>query len=171
MKIRSGFVSNSSSSSFIVLSDGYSESNKDEFRRIFEKYLDDYTNNFNYNPTTEFGWEFKKYSSIEEKFDWCCLALFNLTYYNTHLYETYYSIFYNVIKSIFHEMNEFNFCSDNAEGYIDHQSLEFESNYAMFNTRDNLENFLFGNSVIYGGNDNDNLYWDDDGNLKEHQYW
>ena len=55
MKVRLGFVSNSSSSSFIVIPDYYDMSNKDVFINIFENYLDEYTNDFNYSPQTEFG--------------------------------------------------------------------------------------------------------------------
>ena len=127
MKVRLGFVSNSSSSSFIVIPDYYDMSNKDVFINIFENYLDEYTNDFNYSPQTEFGWEFIKYTSIEEKFDWCCLML-NYFCDNPLQYKEYYNNFYCFMKEMFPEMNNFNYYNNDCIGFIDHQSMENEDN-------------------------------------------
>ena len=79
-----------------------------------------------YSPQTEFGWEFIKYTSIEEKFDWCCLML---NYFcDNPQYKKYYNNFYCFMKEMFPEMNNFNYYNNDCIGFIDHQSMENEDN-------------------------------------------
>lgn len=53
---------------------------------------------------------------------------------------------------------------------IYHQSYEIEENWKMLESVESIKNFIFGNSRVYGGNDNSKYYWTDDGILKERNY-
>lgn len=172
MKKRLGFVSNSSSSSFIVISDDYNEYFMEEFKQEYEQYFD-YENNFIYRPKTQFNWSFVIYDKMNEKFDWCCLML----YYIQHepIYEEYYQNFYSFMKELFPDMNQCIYYDESDEwdcddGYIDHQSYEIEENWKMLESVESIKNFIFGNSRVYGGNDNSKYYWTEDGILKERNY-
>ena len=171
MKFRTGFVSNSSSSSFIVNSykwDDSTEQNIKAFKAIYDRYIDEY-GAFRYIPSTEFGWGLSKHNDIHSKFDWCCLML----WYHEHdatIFNKYYEVFFNVMKEIFPYMERFIYNDvykpeDDEEyydptGYIDHQSVH-EENCSMFESEGDLKRFLFNDdAVIYVQNDNTNVSWD-----------
>ena len=102
MKIRTKFVSNSSSSSFIV----YGESSIDEsveknFKSYIHRHIDD-NDVFKYNPHTQFGWEFEVFNDWMSKFDWAFLLMYYLLYDNEHTY--YYDTMLEFLRSYYPEI-------------------------------------------------------------------
>jgi hypothetical protein len=150
MKIRNGFVSNSSSSSFIVIGNDILVEPKHEKILIVDKNL----------GTTEFGWNRHKiddwgsrvifaylqsvqFSELDEKSfqaaGWLRMLEKVLT---NHGFET---IIWKVGPD-----------SEDNWGYIDHQSSSEEGkNIEMFESEEKLERFLFAkDSYIMTDNDN-----------------
>ena len=136
MKTRHGFVSNSSSSSFIVIG-----------TRDFEhptNYIDSTYTVFE-NGTTDFGWDVTTYRGMDTRINFAWLQ----AKYNPSWME--------MLEEV---MKEHLGCSEiveiDADGYIDHQSAACEGeNTEMFETRETLARFLFSpDSCIEGGNDN-----------------
>ncbi len=153
MKIRNGFVSNSSSSSFIVINN----------ENIFFESLDKNTLLIpdDFGGETEFGWEVEDYRDFGSKLNF---AYIQTTYVNKELKEKWISMLEKVLKEKLHINNvvvnlteEWNPEEKNKKwGYIDHQSCAVEGkNTEMFDSKENLIAFLFsGNSYIHTDNDN-----------------
>lgn len=167
MKIRSGFVSNSSSSSFIVIS----HNDKDEsyeLRKIYESagmttlVVDGKLGH------TEFGWEREEYSDFGSKLIFAYLQSYYLIKYKDERGEKWLAMLEEVIKETLGvEEIEWNINTDYADGkntwaYIDHQSASYEgSNIEMFENKHSLKRFLFNtDSYIETGNDNDSDYYE-----------
>lgn len=171
MKVRNGFVSNSSSSSFIVISDEDLEI--PEFYNQVKKNLvipNDFGGNF------QFGWEKIRYSHFNDKLNWAYLqAQYASTAGAPGKKEIYLQMLEEVLKEVF-GINEVkvnllvedysrNYDEDYDEegndiiyGYIDHQSTlaEDPENKRIFQTKEMLKNFLLSSkSFIQGGNDNE----------------
>ena len=169
MKFRASFVSNSSSSSFIVV-------NYNDKLEIPEKYL---ITNTIYNtlsipndldkPHYQFGWEYKMYDRFEDKLCW---ALLQAQYADGEIYivetskkadDNSYNQFmlFDVLKEYLHcgeivtQLNVYD--RKYFDAYIDHQSISNE----CFKNRDTLIKFLFNpDSYVSGGNDNEDGYRD-----------
>jgi hypothetical protein len=150
MKTRTKFVSNSSSSSFIVIALSGDMCDRNMLEWDNGPLVVDYD-----FGTTEFGWGPEKISDTPSKI---CFAYIRALYAEQ---PTLISMLESVIK-------EHTKCSEiewqiALEGdykhfyyaYIDHQSIEGSDNMEMFNSEDDLKQFLFcKDSYIQLDNDN-----------------
>jgi len=146
MKIRSGFVANSSSSSFIVIGNVIHSYNLEN-----EKY------SIGQFGKTEFGWEDETTGSVDGKINFAAMQAMYVKN------EVWMEMLTNVIKEQFGCSTVENLISfeypvpdGKVEGYIDHQSSSCEGeNTEIFESEEKLKLFLFSpDSFIQGGNDN-----------------
>lgn len=140
MKTRNGFVSNSSSSSFIVIDNRGQMTLPGTLSGVYQIGADGHT---------DFGWEQTRYTDIHSKINF---AYLQTKYVNLDTSIEWLKMLNNVLKkhgaSVVNPMYR--------DGYIDHQSAASEgANMEMFNTEEDLEAFIFGEgSYIQGDNDN-----------------
>lgn len=163
MKIRSGFVSNSSSSSYIVID------NSSKIEHIPEEaYIRDEDGKFelllpNRNYTYEFGWEECTYQGVMEKLNFAVIQT-DYIKNNTSLHQDWMEKIIEVVFRDFEETHPGQSLSINFDfeekgwnyPYIDHQSSSAEgANTEMFDSVEKLYDFVFNeDSYIQGGNDN-----------------
>lgn len=182
MKIRNGFVSNSSSSSFIVIKNFPSneeiEKQKDMIYNYTERYSTDNgalllpDSNLGVN---EFGWENERYETFGSKLNFCALQILYVKEYAKDLngevtlycserlpHGANWKVYYNMLREVCKDYLDIDIelkdeLYDDETGYIDHQSCAGEGeNMEMFETKDSLISFLLSkDSYIQGGNDND----------------
>ena len=175
MKYRKGFVSNSSSSSFIVLGKNL-ENHMDKIPEEILKF-----EHFNWDKTQkyfsitlpveegekEFGWEFERYTTFRDKLNFTIAQIMCLDE-QPKLESKYKQMLINVLNKhvengcvdILIDYNYFHWDSIIEEScHIDHQSAYYEwveSWHDIFLSEDILENFLFNTeSYIQCGNDNE----------------
>lgn len=173
MKKRTDFVSNSSSSSFVVIS------NKGEYENSFKDCWETITLPFEYEGCKEFGWQTERYYDIWSKLNWCALVV--LYRYESVKYETSSEELKTTIGEPWRlpaNMEELlvKVCKEKLDidielkkpvgeqsfydldlGYIDHQSAPSETpeNARMFETAETLYDFIANeNSYIDNSNDN-----------------
>lgn len=77
MKTRLDFVSNSSSSSFIVIVDHGKRCSTENLKLFSEKFMNYPIPNKDYG-CKEFGWQNEMYNSLEDKLNWCGIILLEL---------------------------------------------------------------------------------------------
>lgn len=138
MKRRTGFVSNSSSSSFIVIGDGeiITPETRDKTLKVPE----------DLGGETEFGWGPATHTDIGSRI--------NFSYLQTEYDGKNQEMLENVIK----EHLNVDTIEWSVDGYIDHQSSAHEGeNLEMFESEDILKKFLFASDSLIE-EDNDNQY-------------
>lgn len=183
MKIRNGFVSNSSSSSFVV----YRKGDAKDTREIPAECITERSRPFGQGTykvlclpskeygDTEFGWDNKRYHGLMSRLNWCAIQMmyarnmdgaFVLDNGEKVYARRFKENFRNVVEKCFGVTVEYDYNSiedDGFEGdfaYIDHQSsiCEDRSVAEFFADPEAIEAFLTGaHSYIQGGNDNDRM--------------
>ena len=184
MKTRNDFVSNSSSSSFIVITDKgeASQMNPNTEKSIVVRIPNEFGN-------LKFGWEFITYATFEDKLNWVGINMLYQyaaerhaemkagrkggkpkKYLKTYgMFNEWYDMLKKVVKERFGKDIYFDtkyICVfgedepyvDLQDCYIDHQSNLFEDPNAMkmFKTEEMLYNFLaYDDSYVSTGNDNE----------------
>ena len=179
MKTRIDFVSNSSSASFIVITDSGKE-----VRPRYDGNLVLPDSEFG---QTGFGWQTEKYYDFWSKLNWCAIVV--RTKYNQEKYDTpdetlkeqvskpwfrsdaMLDLLKKVCVDIGFENISVNLAEDYADdehgGYIDHQSNigEESDNGRMFRTEKTLRDFLLNDGSYIdcsndnGGRDDDEYDW------------
>jgi hypothetical protein len=149
MKIRQGFVSNSSSSSFIVIVDAEITPTRELLgQTVYPGEIGE----------TEFGWQKCEYHDMWSKMNFAYLqALYKGRYTEDN---TWAEMLDKVVKEhlgadVIWAISD-DFESDVvAYGYIDHESA-CPTNCEMFDSEEKLKSFLFNeNSYIHNQNDNE----------------
>lgn len=169
MKIRSGFVSNSSSSSFIVIGFVADDNKMKNLRKRFEGTVLVVDKNFGH---ARFGWETEKYHDMGSKIIFSYIQAISLIEDVRNVddkfkakAEDWLKMLEKVIKdnlgvreiewklTTILDLEESN---GKYHAYIDHQSASYEGmNTQMFDSEEELTRFLFNNdSYIQTGNDN-----------------
>jgi hypothetical protein len=160
MKIRNGFVSNSSSSSFVMIgNDG--EHKKPNYHEEFDpKGQRCIRIPQTFGGETEFGWQVEEYYDFPEKLNWATLM--------AKKEESRWKMLKKVLKEDFNveavydclnwydedDDNSNSFYTRSENGYIDHQSVD-EDAAAMFKDTTELRDWLYGSkSFIHNDNDN-----------------
>jgi hypothetical protein len=146
MKIRNGFVSNSSSSSFVVINGSNLEVPKTKWHDLYI---------VGEGGVVEFGWGPDTITGFDSKANFAYLQIL----YANNRYD-WLQMLEEVIKEglgVSRVMYDLSLnCGFKNEGYIDHQSSASEGeNTEIFENKDVLRDFLFGTgSYIELDNDN-----------------
>lgn len=156
MKTRQGFVSNSSSSSFVIIGTGnINIPKKDNYLSYNDPNV--FLISGKNGGKTQFGWEKEVSKSFEDRLNFAAIQAKNGG-------QKYIDMLRNVICQTFGTKDIKIMLSDDYDShewaYIDHQSSITEGqNAEMFDSEEALYNFLFSNdSEIHTSNDNGGDY-------------
>jgi len=158
VKYRSGFVSNSSSSSFLVITPEYSPHYEKQDITYFIKDGVLYVNECWCG--TEFGWCNVRYDHIGDKLAFAYLQCCYLHECGANKSELV-DMIDSVMKEAYPEIREINWDSirydfEDNDAYIDHQSNACANeNIEIFDSVENMRDFLI-NPLSYIQGDNDN---------------
>ena len=153
MKIRSGFVSNSSSSSFIVID------TKDN--NIIVPVLPEHLIVDGDLGTTEFGWQNERYYDFGSKLIFAYLqTIYEDSKRKADIWLSMIAFLLSKsanVKKIEWRVSPDEYSGNKNYAYIDHASSASEKqNIEMFDSEESLRGFLFGiNSFIQNENDNE----------------
>jgi hypothetical protein len=146
MKTRQGFVSNSSSSSFVVIGNTGKDCSK-WLSKVCkpEQYV------IGQDGETEFGWSVETHSDVYSRVNFAYLQARDRKLNGNH----YMRMLFEAIKDV---TGQFPIVSESIQkdGYVDHQSSSSEGqNIEMFEDETILKRFLFDDgSYVETGNDN-----------------
>jgi hypothetical protein len=149
MKVRKGFVSNSSSSSFIVIGNGALDLDPSVKGYPWE--------NMTERGVTEFGWDTTTYRGVYSRVNFAFLQAMSVK--NQEWLDMIEKVImeHTGATSVQTELSlDYTTPEGKVWGYIDHQSCATEGeNTEMFASEEQLKKFMFANdSYIRGGNDN-----------------
>lgn len=147
MKVRMGFVSNSSSSSFVVIGDGENLVSVELNEGRWEDLRD--------CGTTEFGWEVEYHRTVYDRVNFAYLQALYVN--NTEWIEMLDQVIMEHTGATAVDSGFFRSEYGVEGGYIDHQSCSSDDeNTEMFESKEVLKNFLFDKaSYVKTQNDND----------------
>ena len=156
MKERINYVSNSSSSSFVVIPDDLKidkanyDYNKIALTFPFFENGEEWCGLFD-DGQLKFGWEWEKYRDFESKWNWLVLQAF-------YGGDEYIKIINDYLKGI-HENLKIDWSAveqkeDSIEAYIDHQSVDAKSTFEKVKEIGIDEFLLNEECYIQNGNDN-----------------
>lgn len=157
-QIRPGvFETNSSSTHAICITK--KRVDKDEFPNQIE---------FNHN---EFGWEFKVYEDIVSKASYLYQAICDLYQYNNKKKEMYINQIYSTLGKYGIESS----FDKNDNGYVSNNYCNNLKEFvnAVMHSEKRLLRYLFGESKVITGNDNENTFGDymDQHNFKNYEMY
>lgn len=164
MKIRNGFVSNSSSSSFIVIGNNISYGLIEDIKIILANEYNNTTTCLSIGNigTTEFGWDNIRYNTFWDRLNFTTIQIMYLNddYENTQEYKMLEKILkqYLNVDTIVNKLSlDYDCRRSEFYSYIDHKScITEEQNDEMLENEDSLTKFLFSDvSYIQSGSNNE----------------
>lgn len=145
MKLRTDFVTNSSSSSFIVVKMSDFKNYKNKFIRESKKYV------IGESGELSFGWGIEKHTDFDTKVNWLAL----IAHYNDLSTEFLEAAIKELTGCSSIITDAFYKAIDDGDAYIDHQSSDDPESIFVLKNYDILIKFL-GNDESYVWVDNDN---------------
>ena len=153
MKKRCGYVSNSSSSSFVVVPDNITPSDKDynDIAIVFPFSRDSEWEGF-MDGEIKFGWQDREYHDTASKWNWLVLQAFYGGQKYMGIIDEYVA---SVCPKTSVNWSAVEKADDQIRAYIDHQSVDAEGTFEAVEKIGITEFLLNEKCYIQNGNDND----------------